>query len=133
MLLCQLWSGGGVGVLDPCKTTAKKRGRFLIFLLCEVHRNIHRCKAYLIKVPICEGRQEPAHTTDRLRLILFSKITSAFLFRIFSGFLHVPVPTTQIYCLTGAIISETHIIIKTIHNKTRFSTHLYFPSSLLLR
>ena len=40
----------------------------------------------------------------RLQLILFSKITGAFLFRIF---LHVL--TTLIYCLTGAIISETHI------------------------
>jgi hypothetical protein len=35
------------------------------------------------------------------------------LFRIVDGFLHVP--TTQIYCLTGAIISETLTII-TIHN-----------------
>ncbi len=52
----------------------------------------------------------------RLQLILFSKITGAFLFRIFSGFLHVP--TTEIYCLTSAIISETHIIIIAIHNKT---------------
>jgi hypothetical protein len=30
------------------------------------------------------------------------------MFRIFGGFLHVPVPITQIYRLTGAIISETH-------------------------
>jgi hypothetical protein len=43
---------------------------------------------------------------NRLQLILFSKITGAFLFRTFGGFLHVP--TTQIYCLTGAMISETH-------------------------
>ncbi len=40
-------------------------------------------------------------------MIAFSKITGVFLFRIFGGFLHVP--TTQIYCLTGAIISEIHI------------------------
>jgi hypothetical protein len=42
-----------------------------------------------------------------LQLILFSKITAAFLFRTFGGFLHVP--TTHIYCLTDAIISETRI------------------------
>ncbi len=48
-----------------------------------------------------------AHMTVRLQLILFSKVTGAFLFRTFGGFLHVP--TTQIYCLTGAIVSETHI------------------------
>ncbi len=35
-------------------------------------------------------------------------------FRIFGGFLHVL--TTQIYHLTGAIISETHKIIIPIHN-----------------
>jgi hypothetical protein len=42
------------------------------------------------------------------------------MFRIFGGFLHIP--TTQIYCLTGVIISETHIIIIiiTIHN-TKYS------------
>jgi hypothetical protein len=77
----------------------------------------------------CEGRKEFAHTTLRLQLILFSKKTGAFLFRIFGGFLHVL--TTQIYCLTGAIISETHIIIITIHNTTRSSTipllHIEFP------
>jgi hypothetical protein len=60
-------------------------------------------------VMYCESRKELAHTTVRLQLILFYKITGAFLFRIFGGFLHVP--TTQIYCLTGPIISETHIII----------------------
>jgi hypothetical protein len=44
----------------------------------------------------------------RLQLILFSKMkmTGAFFCRTFGVFLHVP--TTQIYCLTGAIISETH-------------------------
>jgi hypothetical protein len=52
------------------------------------------------------------------------KITGAFLFRIFGGFLYVP--TTQIYCFTGAIISETHIIIITMHNTTRSSTVLVF-------
>ncbi len=60
----------------------------------------------------------------RLHLILFPKITGAFLFRIFGGFFHVP--TTQIYCLTGAIISETHIIIITRHNTKRSSTIIYF-------
>jgi hypothetical protein len=60
-------------------------------------------------VMYCESRKELAHTTVRLQLILFYKITGAFWFRIFCGFLHVP--TTQIYCLTGPIISETHIII----------------------
>ena len=43
----------------------------------------------------------------RLQLILFSKITGAFLFRTFGGFFHVP--TLQIYCLTDAIISETRL------------------------
>jgi hypothetical protein len=43
-----------------------------------------------------------------LQLISFSKITGAFLFRTFGGFLHVPTTRTQIYCLTGAIIRETH-------------------------
>jgi len=62
----------------------------------------------------CEGRKELVHTTVRLQLILFSKITGTFWFRIFGGFLHVP--TTQIYCLTDAVISETHKIIITIHN-----------------
>ncbi len=38
-----------------------------------------------------------------LQLILFSERTGAFLFRTFGGFLHVP--TTQIYCLTGAILA----------------------------
>jgi len=46
----------------------------------------------------CEGRTELAHTTVRLQLIFFYKITGAFLFRTFGGFLHVP--TTQIYFLT---------------------------------
>ncbi len=49
--------------------------------------------------------KKPSQTTVRLRLILFSKITRTFLFRIFGGFLHVP--TTQNY--TGAIISDTRI------------------------
>ncbi len=65
-----------------------------------------------------EGRKELAHTTVRLHLILFSKITGAFLFRIFGGFLHVT--TTHIYCLIGAIIA--HIIIITIHNPPRSYT-----------
>jgi hypothetical protein len=53
-------------------------------------------------------RSERTCTNDvRLQLILFSKITGAFLFRTFGGFLHVP--ATEIYCLTGAIISETRI------------------------
>ena len=55
-------------------------------------------------------------TTD-----LFSKITGAFLFRIFGEFLHVP--TTQIYCLTGAIISETlitNIYLNTMHDPPQF-------------
>ncbi len=55
----------------------------------------------------CEGGKGRAHTKVRLQLILFSKITGAFLFRIFGGFLHVP--TKQIYCLTGAIINKTHV------------------------
>jgi hypothetical protein len=71
------------------------------------------------KKTYCEGRKELAHTMVKLLLILFSKITGAFMFRIFGGFLHTP--TTQIYCLTGAIISETHIIVITIHNTTRYS------------
>ena len=79
-----------------------------------------------VGVTICEGRKELAQTTVRLQLILFSKITGAFLFRTFGGFLHVP--TTQIYCLTGAIISETHIIIIAINNTTRSSTVPLKPS-----
>jgi hypothetical protein len=53
-------------------------------------------------------------------LILFSKITDAVLFRTFGGFLHVP--TTQIYCLTGAIISETHITKIYLKYNARSST-----------
>jgi hypothetical protein len=37
----------------------------------------------------CEGRKELAPKMVRLQLILFSKRTSAFLFRIFGGFLDV--------------------------------------------
>ncbi len=55
----------------------------------------------------CEGRKELAHPMVRLQLILFSKRTGAFQFRTFGGFVHVP--STQIYCLSGAIISQTHI------------------------
>jgi hypothetical protein len=51
-----------------------------------------------------DGRAPPQSLPD-----LFSKITGAFLFRTFGGFLHVP--TLQIFCLTGAIISETCISI----------------------
>ncbi len=41
------------------------------------------------------------------------------------------VPTTQIYCLTGAIISETHlIIIINNNNKTRSSTIFHFRAGL---
>ncbi len=64
-------------------------------------------KRLYIYVLYCESRKELAHTMVR-QLILFSKITGALLFRTFGGFLHVP--TTQIQCLTGAIISETRII-----------------------
>jgi len=62
-----------------------------------------------VKRPYCEGRKELAHTMVRLQLILFSNITGTFLFRTFGGFLHVPTCTTQIYWLSGAIISETRI------------------------
>jgi hypothetical protein len=72
----------------------------------------------------CESQKELAHTTVRLQLILFSKITGVFLFRKFGGFLHVP--TTQIYCLTGAIISETHIIIITYIIRNDHPPALYF-------
>jgi hypothetical protein len=72
------------------------------------------------KLKYCEGRKELAHTIVRLQLILFSKRTGAFLFRTFGGFLRVP--TTQIYCLTGAILSETHITNKYLNNTTRSST-----------
>jgi hypothetical protein len=37
------------------------------------------------------------------------------LFLTYGGFLHIP--NTKIYCLTGAIISETHIIIIINNNK----------------
>jgi hypothetical protein len=65
----------------------------------------------------CEGRKELAHTMFRLQVILFSKITGAFSFRTFGGFLRVP--ATQIYCLTSAIISETritNIYLNTMHD-----------------
>jgi hypothetical protein len=75
---------------------------------------------------MCEGRKELARTTGRQQLILFSEIIGAFLFRIFCVFLHVH--TTQIYCHTGAIISETHIIKITMHNTTRSSTKGNFSS-----
>ncbi len=42
-----------------------------------------------------EGRKEIAHMMARLQLILFSKITGAFLFRAFGGFLHVPTTHTD--------------------------------------
>jgi hypothetical protein len=51
-------------------------------------------KSYAGAIHIVKGQKELAHTTVRLQLILFSKITDAYLFRIFGGFLHVP--TTQI-------------------------------------
>jgi hypothetical protein len=76
----------------------------------------------------CEGRKELAHTMVRLQLILFSKITGAVLFRIFfGGFL--PVPTTQIYCLTGAINSETHTC--TLYNEYIFKTTMDDPPQYL--
>jgi hypothetical protein len=56
----------------------------------------------------------------RLQLILFSKRTGAFLFRTFVGFLHVP--TTQIYCLNGAIISKARIANIYLNTMTRSST-----------
>jgi hypothetical protein len=43
----------------------------------------------------------------RLQLNLFSKRTGAFLFRTFGGFLLVP--TTQIYCRSGAVTHITNI------------------------
>jgi hypothetical protein len=51
------------------------------------------------------------------------------LFRTFGGFFHVP--TTQIYCLTGAIISETHIMNIYLNTTTRYSTISYFLDNLL--
>jgi hypothetical protein len=72
---------------------------------------IYRC--------FCEGRKELLHMTVRQQLNLFSKITGAFLFRKSGRFLHVP--TTQIYCLTGAIISEIQTIIVTMHDTKRSS------------
>jgi|LakMenEpi03Aug12_release.lakeMendotaPanAssembly.Ray.scaffolds.fasta_scaffold2347066_1 hypothetical protein len=45
----------------------------------------------------------------------------------FGGFLHVP--TTQIYCLTGALISETHIFFNNgeTHNEYIFKTTMNDP------
>jgi hypothetical protein len=74
---------------------------------------------YFIPRKPCEGRKELAHTMVRLQLILFSKRTGAFLFRIFRRFLHEPTTSTQNYCLTGAIISETrttNIYLNTMHD-----------------
>jgi hypothetical protein len=39
---------------------------------------------------LCEGRKELVHKKARPQMILFSKVTGAFLFRIFGGFLRVP-------------------------------------------
>jgi hypothetical protein len=60
----------------------------------------------------------------RLQLTLFSKRTRAFLFKTFGGFLHVP--TSQIYCLTGAVISETRIMKIYLNTTTRSSKLLPF-------
>jgi hypothetical protein len=79
-------------------------------VLCQLNNmNHHEAPQHrkMIKRRLCEGRKELAHTKVRLQLILFSKITGAF----FSEQL-VDLSTnllTQIYCLTGAIVSETHI------------------------
>ncbi len=70
---------------------------------------------------LCEGLKELTYTTIKLQLVLFSKIIGAFSFRTVGGFLNES--TTHIYCLNGAIISETHIIIK-INNTPRSSTFL---------
>jgi hypothetical protein len=80
------------------------------------------------KVYIVEAGKELAHTAVRLRLILFSKVTGAFLFRTFGRFLHVP--TTQIYCLTGAIFSETHITNTYILKTTMNDLPQYFNCAL---
>jgi hypothetical protein len=53
----------------------------------------------------------------RLQLILFSERIGAVYFRTFGGFLRVP--STQIYCLTGAIISETRITNKYLNTTVR--------------
>jgi hypothetical protein len=72
----------------------------------------------------------------RLQLILFSQRTGTFLFRTFGGFLLVP--TTQIYCLTGAIISETPynnntvLIINTARSSTSASIFFINLPSLVL-
>ncbi len=54
------------------------------------------------------------------------KRTGSFLFRKSGGFLLVP--TTQIYCLTGAILSETHITNIYLNNTTWSSTMLYIQA-----
>ncbi len=82
----------GIGLQQ---TTAVKKSSF------SLHDQVDTERHY------CEGRKELAQTMVRRQLILFSKITGAFLLRTFGRFLHVP--TTQIYCLTGAIIIETRI------------------------
>ncbi len=85
---------------------------------CQTNFLHQQCK--LVFESLCRSER----TCVRLQLILVSKITGAFVFRIFGGFLYLP--TTQIHCLIGAIISETHIIIITIHHRTPFSTSPYF-------
>jgi hypothetical protein len=75
--------GGSSWVCGPCLYIG---GPFWVFSPCQwvfvgVTDDISEYSSVKIK--------ELAHTTVRLQLILFSKVTSAFLFRIFGGFLHL--------------------------------------------
>jgi hypothetical protein len=90
-----------IKVKNRIRIRIKLKSRILKRIRIKVVRMINNA-SHTRNYLYCEGLKEPAHTTVRLQLILFSKITGAFLFRT---------PTTQIDCLTGAIISETHIKI----------------------
>jgi hypothetical protein len=68
----------------------------------------------VLKIMYCEGQKELAHTIVRLQLILFTKITGAFLFRTFGGF------------LIGAIISVTRKTNINLKYNARSSTQYNF-------
>ncbi len=97
----------------------------IIIIKIYCHNSYHKGpRSTVYKLDTFVKVRKNLHTTVRLQLSLFSKITGAFLFQAFGGFLHVPI--TQTYCLTGTIISETHIIIIImINNTTQSSTAFY--------
>jgi hypothetical protein len=90
-----------------------------------MHINFH---GVLKKTRNSEGRKELAHTMVRLQLILIPlKELAHFCSEHLVNFSMYP--TTQIYCLAGAIIRETHKILIIINNTTPSSTVPYFSYS----